>query len=75
MVTFECSECSVGCTPESMTRLGWLEKIRSMQLEEFPKVCVGSVITCFMPYNNVKQSNWAPSTVVMSLDDQLLDLN
>ena len=39
---------------ESMIRLGWLEKIRSMQLEEFSKICVGSIITCFVPYNDVK---------------------
>ena len=45
-----------------------------MQLEEFSKICVGSVITCFIPYNDVKLSNWLPSAIVVSLDDQLLDL-
>ena len=42
-------ECSVGCTPESMIRLCWLEKIRFIQLEEFSKICVGSVIISFTP--------------------------
>lgn len=32
------------------------------------------VITCFIPYIDVKQSNWALSAVFVSLDDQLLDL-
>ena len=47
-------ECSVGCTQESMLRLGWLEKIKSMQLKKFSKMCVGSVLTCFIPYNGAK---------------------
>ena len=45
-----------------------------MQVGEFSKVCVGSVITCFIPYKDVKSSNWAPSAVVVSLDYKLLDL-
>ena len=36
-----------------MTRLGLLEKIRSMQLEDFSGMCVGSVIDCSMPNNDV----------------------
>ena len=32
--------------PESITMLGWLLKIRSIQLEQFSKICVGSVSNC-----------------------------
>ena len=32
------------------------------------------VITCFVPYIDDKQFNWALSAVFVSSDDQLLDL-
>ena len=38
------------------------------------KICVGSVITCFIPYKDLRWSNWASSAIVVSLDHELLDL-
>lgn len=48
-------------------------KIRSIQEEESCKIYVGSKIICFIPYKDVIESRWAPSGVVISLIDQLLN--
>ena len=52
----------------------WSVKITSMQLAELSKIFVGLVIAWLMPYENVRQSGWAPSAVAVSLNDQLWDL-
>ena len=57
-----------------MTILGWVVKIRSIQLEDCCKMGVGSEISCFIPYKDVIEPSWAPSGVVISLIDQLQDL-
>ena len=48
-------------------------KIKSIQQEESCKIYVGSKIICFIPYKDVIESRWAPSGVVISLIDQLLN--
>ena len=49
-------------------------KIRSIQLEGCCKICVGSEISCFIPYKNVIESSWIHSRVVVPFIDQLHDL-
>ena len=49
-------------------------KIRSIQLEGCCKICVGSEISCFIPYKNVIESSWIRSRVVVPFIDQLHDL-
>lgn len=53
---------------------GWLLKIRSIQLEQFSKICVGSVSNCLRSHKVIGEPTWAPSYVVASLIDQNLDL-
>ena len=66
--------CSDGWIPESITKFGWLTKIRSMQLEECCKICVGSDINWFNPNKEVTFSSIVPSSVVVSLIDHDFDL-
>ena len=42
------------CTPECMIRLEWVATIRSMLAEEYSKICVGSIITCFRSIDEFK---------------------
>ena len=45
-----------------------------MQLEECCKICVGSDINRFIPYEEVKFSNIVPSSVIASFTDHDFDL-
>ena len=53
---------------------GWMVKIRSIQLVECSKICIGSVINWLRPYRVIRKSKRAPSAVVVSLVNQFLDL-
>ena len=65
------SECRVKCM--FITMLGWLVKIRSIQLEEFSKICVSSPINCLRRHMDIRESNCAPSEVVGSSTDQFVE--
>ena len=45
-----------------------------MQLDAFSRVCVGSVINCFILNDVSRESNCSTSVIVRSWFDQFLDL-
>ena len=53
--------------------MDWLTKIRSIQLEECFKICVGVDMNCLIPYKEVTFCNIVPSAFV-SLTDHNFDL-
>ena len=57
-----------------ITRLGWSVKMRSMQDEEFWRMCVGSDISWEKPYSELIDWICVPSLFVMLWTHQLLDL-
>ena len=60
-------------TPEPIIKFGWFVEIRSIQLEEFSKTWSGSMIRCFISYNEEKDSNWALSVIGWSLISNVFD--
>ena len=67
-------ECKDGWTPDSISKLGWELKIKSIHEEELFKICVGSLISWCKPFCEVTASIFLPSSLVISLLYQLLDL-
>ena len=61
--------------PASIKILDWLLKKASLQLEHCSKMWVRSEISCFILYKDVIEFSWASSGVVVSLIDQLQDLD
>ena len=57
----------------STIKFGWFVKIRSIQLQEFSRTWVGSAITCFISYSEVRDSNWVPSLNDWSLMNHVFD--
>lgn len=57
-----------------MTLFDGLMKIRFIQLKDSCKICIGSIISCFIRYKNVSEHSSAPSGVEASLVEQLHDL-
>ena len=56
--------CNDGCTPDSITKLGWEVKIRSIQEEDESKMCVGSLMIWLNPNCDVICSILLPSKLV-----------
>ena len=65
---------SDGLIPLFITKLIWSVKIRSIQDDEFWKMCVGSNINWEKPYSELIDSICVPSLFVMLWTHQLLDL-
>ena len=65
---------SDGLIPLFITRLGWSVKMRSMQDDEFWKMCVVYDVSWEKPYSELIDSVCVPSLFVMLWTHQLLDL-
>ena len=66
--------CKEGWTPDSITKLDCEQKSKSMHDEEFPIICVGSLMSCCNPKFDVKPSILEPSYVVLSDLHQVFSL-
>ena len=66
--------CKDGWTPDSIRKLGWVCKIKSMHEMELCKMRVGSLISWCKSFCEVTASISLPSSLVISLLYQLLDL-
>ena len=66
--------CKDGWTPDSIRTLGWELKIKSIHEEELFKVCVGSLIFWSKRFCEIIASVFLPSSTVISLLYQLLEL-
>ena len=66
--------CNEGCTPDSITKLGWELKIRSIQEEDESKMCVGSLIIWVNPNYDVIYLTLLPSKLVWSFAHQFVNI-
>ena len=66
--------CQFGCnnplTRQFTDRFGWSVKIKSIQEKLLVCKCVGSFINWETPFADVNESNFSPSEVLMSSDQQ-----
>ena len=60
--------------PEFTERFGWSVKIKSVQEKLLVFVCVGLFINWWNPFEEVRESNFEPSVVLMSLCHHKEDL-
>ena len=58
--------CKWEWTPLSITKLGWSIKIKSMQEEDWERICVGSVISWWSPWDEETDSRSISSVVEIS---------
>ena len=65
--------CNDGCTPDSITKLGWEVQIRSIQEEDESKMCVGSLMIWLSPNYDVIYSILLPSKLVRLFAHQFVD--
>ena len=65
---------SDGLLPLFITRFGWSVKMRSMQDDEFWRMCVGSDISWQKPHSELMDSICGPLLFVMLWTHQILDL-
>ena len=68
------SGCKDGWTPDSISKIVWELKIKSLHEEELFKICVGLLISWCKPFCEVTYLIFLPSSLVISLLYQLLDL-
>ena len=66
--------CRDGWTPLSTTKFNWSVNIKSIKVEEFGKMWVGSEISCCRSWVGASESICEPSFDVMSLFHHDLDL-
>ena len=66
--------CKEEWTPLSVTKLSWSIKIRSVQEKDWVRICVGSVISWWTPWDEETDSRSIPSLVEISPSHQKFDL-
>ena len=66
--------CKDAWTPEFTDRFGWPVKTKLTQEELLVCICVGPLINCQNPFEDVSEYNFVPSEVLISSDYQDEDL-